>query len=167
MIITTIRYGKKINLGNYESESFELEAKVENNVEDYEEVVEQLKKLVNSELEDKKKPLVTKETETIKVEEPVKKEEKPKEEKTEEKPKKTTRKRKPKKTTVTYDRTIDTHKKVLGDILDDNYKGWKKDESLKTKALHLSTSLSGKEEIFDSNGDVLESFHTLIKKGME
>ena len=67
--------------------------------------------------------------------------------------------------TVTYDRTVDAHKKELGMLLTANCPDWKATAESKAKAKGLSEHLQG-EDFLDDKGDVLESFVEAIVQGM-
>ena len=57
---------------------------------------------------------------------------------------------------VSYDRTLQTHKNLLGQFLDEKFPRWKVGDNLK-KASDASKSLNG-TPFLDENGDMLETF---------
>ena len=77
---------------------------------------------------------------------------------------KKTTKRAPKSTNVLYNRSVDAHKDALGTVLNEVAPKW---EENMDKAKEVSMELDGKAEIFDKNGDVLQSFSDAVKEGME
>lgn len=123
---------------------------------------------------EKKKPV---KTETEKKEEAKVEESKPlpKEEKVEAKEEKQTKsstekttvkketsmKVKPSKDT-NYDRTLDTHKNLLGKFLDEKYPGWRKSDVIE-KATKASKELVG-TAFLDADGNVLDSFKESFSK---
>lgn len=63
---------------------------------------------------------------------------------------------------ATYDRTLDTHKKLLGNFLDGEFPKWKDGELFK-KACAASKELNG-TDFQDDNGDIIESFKEAYRK---
>lgn len=64
-----------------------------------------------------------------------------------------------------YDRSIDTHKNLLGQFLDKSYPTWRVAENLK-KASEASKALNG-ASFLDSEGEILDSFKESFSKLME
>lgn len=184
-----IEYLRRVNLGNYEHSELKVSSIVKED-QDVNIEIERLKFLVHSHLgieEDNKSQLLlplkeTKKTvektveavkelkEEIAVKEEVKEEVKQeaKEKKTEPKAKKTTSETKPVKKlfkATAYDRTINTHKNLLGTFLDKKYPKWRVEPLLK-KALEASKSLNG-QDFLDENGDILESFKVSFSSLMD
>lgn len=127
------------------SETGTVEKTVSKNAKVEEEVKEEE---VTPKKEKKTTPKKEKEEE-VKEEAPVETEEE-----TPKKEKKTKAKRVLKGTA--YDRAIDLHKKLLGEMLDSNLKGWRA-KPLITKCQEASAQMNG-EEFLDTEGNVLSSF---------
>ena len=180
---------RRVNLGNWEHSELKVSTIVKED-QDINMEIEKLKMLVHCHLgiqEDNKdqlllpfkksnKPVektvaaVEKPKEEIAVKEEVKEEVKQeaKEKKTEPKAKKITSETKPVKKlfkATAYDRTINTHKNLLGTFLDKKYPKWRVEPLLK-KALEASKSLNG-QDFLDENGDILESFKVSFSSLMD
>jgi hypothetical protein len=190
--MTTVKYLRRSNLGNYEHEEFEVAIPLETEDTEiiYSEALE-VKQLVLSLLGIKKadkveKVFKKKDEEVVVVEAPVTveqvqvqldlpiKEEEVvvpvKEEEVvapvvkEKKEKKETKAKAPKASKATlYDRELDTHKSLIGRWLDAEFKSWN-DSSNIQKFGKASRSLSGKAEFLDESGEILESFKQQFKE---
>lgn len=168
MKINEVKYERKFNLGNYESEMIAVGAAVSEN-EDPGEVLQQLKQFVHSGgaicPTTTNEPAITEEAniEPPKEKRTRKKKEDPDVDKTaesapdtesdpQEAPPKA--KTKVKSAATKYDRTNDLHKKLLTDLLDKNKPGWKANASASKEA---SAKVNG-EPFLDSEGLVLPEF---------
>lgn len=188
--MTTVKYLRRKNNGNYEHEEFEISIPVESvdkkiiytEAQEVRELVISLlngaKTLVASE-----KPVTKAKKEEVQMELPIKEEVKEevkaevvakaevKEEVVAKKEKKApaakpeTRPRvKPVKTTL-YDRNLDTHKSLIGRWLDQEFRNWN-DASNLPKFAKASRALSGVAEFLDENGEVLESFKNSFREAV-
>lgn len=184
MKINTIEYLRKLNKGNYEHEELKVSAAIDEG-ESFDACFATLKEMVDSALgikEINKEQLVLpiKQVEE-KVVKPVKKHEEvvsddnKLEEKIEDKAEKkkgakkaskpeTVPAKKPIKET-SYDRSLNTHKNLLGLFLDKSYPKWREAESL-NKAIEASKSLNGKP-FLDEAGEILPSFKESFSQFME
>lgn len=183
MEVVEIKYGRKFNIGNYESEEIVLTAVLAEG-EDAQEHLVKLKELVLAshagtvvpkEVEDALEVIeeVVEEEEEIKApkasnsfdeEEETDDEEEDEEEEevVEEKPKK----KRTKKTTAPYQRSNSTHKTLFGEMLTELFPKWDKVKALKDKAVAASKALEG-VDFLDSEGEVLSSFTKELKKLMK
>ena len=162
--VTTVRYLRRVNLGDYQHEEMEASVAVEG---DLMEGMDDVRNKVNAILGvNKPDNNVAFSKEALKEEKP--KEEKPKKEAPkkekkakEEKPKK--EKKAPK--TVPYNREEKSHRDEFASILSDRCSGWKDSDDSKAKAKELSVSLNG-EPMFDAKGEILGSFADKIVEEM-
>jgi len=81
--------------------------------------------------------------------------------------KKATGKTKPaKKKTIPYDREVGAHKKAFAQLLHDNYPDWKIDSELGASAKQASLDLVG-EDFMDAEGNILPNFAQAVREYME
>ena len=172
-----MRYLRRKNLGNYEHEELEVSAEISEG-QSPSEAFKELKQFVEEclglsapkeqmelPLKVEKEKVKTPKKEEVKVSEEKPKEvEAPKEEEKKKAPKETKQKIKVTAKATTYDRTLDTHKALLGQFLDKEFSGWRKPEELK-KAGQASRELNGKD-FQDADGNILESFKESFRKYM-
>jgi hypothetical protein len=195
MEIKTMEYMRRVNLGSYEHEELKVSAAInekETFETAFKSLKQLVEAALNISQEDKNQLVLPVTSETAKketvekaveaVESP--KEEKPVEDKLEDKVEKKEEKKKGRpKSEVTkapaaetkpakkavketnYDRTLDTHKNLLGQFLDKSYPKWRVAENLK-KAGEASKALSGKP-FLDADGEILDSFKAEFAKMME
>jgi len=195
MEIKTMEYMRRKNLGNFEHEELKVSGVLEEGergLEGFENLKYFVLKCLDIKEEDKNQlvlPVIAKEPKKVAVEKAVEtvespKKEKPVEDKLEDKVEKKEEKKKGRpKSEVTkapavetkpvkkavketnYDRTLDTHKNLLGQFLDKSYPKWRVSENLK-KASEASKALSG-TPFLDADGEILESFKAEFSKMME
>lgn len=175
MKINSLKYVRKFNLGNYESEEVGVDAMVEDG-ENATSVLDSMIQFVNTKGKvNNVQPYstgalgkTTAPSEPTVVEEPKKKAAAPKKEKAPEpvkeeaapapapapeEPKQT----KKKASSVTkYDRSAETHRKLFSEILEANVKDWKMNSE---KAKEVSVELIG-QDFLDMEGKVLPEFKT-------
>jgi hypothetical protein len=65
---------------------------------------------------------------------------------------------------IAYNRELDSHKRVFSDFLTKSYPTWKEDSGLKEKAAKASRELIGKEFLDSKSGALLESFKQEVIK---
>lgn len=173
MKITEITYGKKFNLGNYESEEYRLTAVLdedENTIGAIAalklEVIEAQSgvtfKVEASEPEPVMKPKPKKAKKVI--DEPIPDETGESDPEIQDPAPKA--KKKFKKKATTYDRANEIHKKLFSASLAEIAPSWKSTDAGKAKAKQLSRDSDG-VDFLDDDGDVLESFVVAMKKGMK
>ena len=190
--ITEISYLRRVNLGNYEHTEISATSVV-NEGQDPDKIGEALKQQVekllglrdsvdfslveevtedgNLKMKDGSVKEVTENTEIVheeKKEEP-KEEEKPKTTKKKATKKKVSKKKEEPKgpvPSVKYDRTKQEHKDEMAKALNQHVAKWKTTDEGKKKARELSEKLVG-EYIFDSEGNIVDSFIQAVKDGMK
>lgn len=175
MKVYDVKFGITKNLGDFNSERIDFASIVEEG-ECPLEVLAILKELVkgNKPASIKAEAITIAETKAPKEEVKVEKEEVVEEEAPakEEKPVKKNAPAKktataPKKTKdVPYDRTIQTHKKLLGELFDEIAPDWRKDADIKPKAIEASKTLLIGEGFLDAKGNIVESFKSKAKKAL-
>lgn len=195
MEIKTMEYMRRKYLGNFEHEELKVSGVLEQDergLEGFENLKHFVLKCLNIVEEDKNQLVLPVTSETAKKEtvekavQPVEtpKEKKAEDDKLEDKVEKKEEKKKGRpKSEVTkapaaetkpvkkavketnYDRTLDTHKNLLGQFLDKSYPKWRVAENLK-KAGEASKALSGKP-FLDADGEILDSFKAEFAKMME
>lgn len=195
MEIKTMEYMRRVNLGSYEHEELKVSASIneketfESAFIALKELVENALNIVKEDKNQLVLPVIAKEPKNVAVEKAVEtvespKEDKPVDDKLEDKVEKKEEKKKGRpKSEVTkapavetrpakkavketnYDRTLDTHKNLLGQFLDKSYPKWRVSENLK-KASEASKALSG-TPFLDADGEILESFKAEFSKMME
>ena len=156
MKINAIEYLRRVNKGNYEHEELKASAAIEDNEDKYS-CFKSLKEFVEEclGLKENKEQLplpIQKEAEVVKEELVVEEVKKKKERKSEVEKKSVKKINK----ATQYDRTLQTHKSLIGALLDTKYPKWKKGDLI-NKATQASQVLNG-EDFLDENGDMLESF---------
>lgn len=189
MEITSIRYGRKFNLGNFESEEIAFEAVLDDG-ESPLECLQEMKAAVLEAFKNKEEapvqeaPTTTKKKATKKkaskkaAPAPEPEEEDPEEEfiddTTEEKPekevvkkkttkkkavtkKKATKKKASRKKKTPYDRSLQLHKKLIGEMLEEELPDWKEDAAVKKLVKAASVEMEG-EDFLDDAGEILTSF---------
>lgn len=72
---------------------------------------------------------------------------------------------KTKKKPVAYDRSVKAHKTEFGKILGEHFPDWKKGDDSKERAKTLSEELTG-TDMFSGEGELLDSFVDAVKAGM-
>lgn len=171
LLVRHMSYTFRRNLGDYEHEELTVAIEV-NDGDDITQKVTELKDLVvgnlgtrrqNEEQETEKKSRKKKEK-VVDEEEESEEDESDSEE--ESSSKKTKSKKKGRSKSTTYDREDDLHKKLVGEMLDDNFPKWDKKKSLKKLAIKASKSMQG-EDFLDSDGDILEDFQEKFLEQME
>lgn len=165
MQVTEVKYARKKNLGNYESEDVSISV-VPREGQTIQECLEAIKHYVLDALDLAPRASNARE----KASEPMETEGDATEEA--EEPKKTTKKKASKKASskkvskkapakkiklVPYDRAIESHKDQFADLLDIHFNGWDGDDDLADKCLAASTSLEG-EGMFDKDGNISDEF---------
>lgn len=70
-----------------------------------------------------------------------------------------------KKKNIAYDRDVKAHKTQLGKLLHENFPGWKEDEDMAANAKEASMSLAG-VDFLDAEGNVLDSFIEALTEAM-
>lgn len=162
MIIQTVRYGFRRNLGDYEHEELVIEAGVEQG-DDPQSVINNLKAVVISNLLPRNYNLMTEEertasTKTLKKAESKaskpKKASPSKEEKGGQK-----KKLRVKGTPLNPEKQL--HKKLFGEVMDSVVPNWRKREKLVKKASKVMAKLAG-TEFLDSEGLVIGDFSDLV-----
>ncbi len=168
MRITEVKYAKKFNLGNYESEEFALTAVVEEK-DNHLETLQSLKNDVHSAYSGDSKSAEDTETEEPDDTETEETESEDTEsEESEEKTKPKAKSKKPKKfksKAQAYDRANETHKEIFSSLLKSVAPDWKKTPESKVKAKIVSEKLEG-EDFLDADGEVLPEFKASVKKAM-
>lgn len=186
--ITEIRYDKKVNLGNYESEAIgvtvvvgEKESEVQAlvrakdfvsmgfNGEVKEEPSKEEKKAVKADTPSKTASTTKTRASKATTKKPAAKTKKAQELSEKEVSSDDVKKNfkgKGAKATIKYDREIQEHKHALSTILDAEYDGWKKDADLKAKASKLSKELLPGTPFKDAKGVIVEEFKNLIHSTM-
>ena len=171
-----VKYGYKFNKGNYESEDISVSANLEEG--SVAELIEHLKGLVHGKpsnpVADTTSPVASEpKAEPAKVDTPPKKAA-PKAKKaaaveaveetkevetlpTKAEPKTV------KKVATPYDRTNDLHKKLIGEILDKEFAGWRKSSG---RAKDASAEMNGKD-FLDNEGLILASFKESFRELMK
>jgi len=187
MEITSLRYGRKFNLGNYESEEIAFEGVLEDGesplecLQEMKSAVMEAYKGVSAEPVTQKEPTKKKAAKKVVEEEPEDtdledEDEFVDDETEEEEPKKAAKKKVTKKATAKkatkkkatkkkatrkkntpYDRSLELHKKLIGEMLTEELPNWKKDADIKTACKNASVEMEG-EDFLDSEGNILESF---------
>ena len=185
MRVTEVKYSKKFNLGNYESEEFGLTAVLEE--DDVAQVAfiglknevaiaysgevtkpepEELPEPKKGKKKAKPEPEVEEETEEEESEETEVEETEETEDEVDDEPKAAKgKKSKFKKKPQTYLRSNETHKEIFSNVLKTVAPDWKKTTESKAKAKAASQKLEG-EEFLDENGEVLATFKAAVKKAM-
>lgn len=181
MQVTNVRYSKTVQVNQYEPETIEATATLDEG-ESLESAVGEIRERVNGLFNGKagtteSKVSSNKGTKTAsksKAKEPVEEESettsgesKPAASKTTKKvTKKAAGKKAPaKKKAIPYDRSVGAHKKAFGQILHENYPDWKTDSDLGAAAKQASLDLDG-EDFMDANGDILPTFMEAIHAAM-
>ena len=165
MIITGIRVSKTIQTAQYEPETFEAQATLEEG-DKFEKCAKELRSQVSSIL-GRTNGTTTTTTESTKGS-AESKEKAPKDSKKssgtgkKEAPKKAA---KSKKKNVAYNREVKAHQTELGKFLHANFPGWKDDDDMKASAKEASSSLTG-TDFMDGEGTILDSFVDALKEAM-
>lgn len=189
MRVAEVRYSKKFNLGNYESEEFSLSAVLDEG-EDAQEILKHLKEEVNKaytgETTGEQDDTSYNNTESDAADEENNEEDSgsssddgetdsdqstdshddDSEDADEQEDEKPVKKKKFKSKAQVYDRENETHKELFTQVLKEVAPDWKKTPESKVKAKDASQKLVGKE-FLDSDGEVLETFKADVKKLMK
>lgn len=184
MEIKTMEYLRRKNIGNYEHEELKVSGVLEDgesSLEGFESLKYFVLKCLDIKEEDRNqlalpiKQIEEKAVKSVKKHEEVVSDNNKLEEKIEDKAEKkkgakkaskpeTVPAKKPIKET-SYDRSLNTHKNLLGLFLDKSYPKWREAESL-NKAIEASKSLNGKP-FLDEAGEILPSFKESFSQFME
>ena len=168
--VTEVRYSKKFNIGNYESEEFGAVANVEKG-ENPEKTLKTLKKLVHDMwAESSNKTTKSDDDESVSEEvsdtEVNDDENENSDEAGGQKIAAKAPDKKFKKKGSAYSRTNDTHKMLFAELLLEVCPGWKKDADTKAQAKDASMELDG-QDFLDADGEVLPEFTKKLKKLMK
>lgn len=74
--------------------------------------------------------------------------------------------KKPKSKATVYERGNELHKKLVGELLNEQFPGFRKDKVLAETAVAASKKMAG-QDFLDSDGEVLESFSAQFAKWMK